>query len=263
MLSSFKIKWLRPALRLAAVAVLASAPSARGDEALLAIAANFTEAAVALARDFETASGHRLELAAGSTGKLYAQIVNGAPFDAFLAADRARPELLEANGLGIAGSRFTYASGRLVLWRPNSPTTAPATLDATDATALLENVNRLAVANPDLAPYGAAAFEVLDYLALTEALRSRIVRGENVAQAYAMVASGAAEAGLVALSHVMSRDEATHWWEIPRTWHTPIRQDAILLQRGRDNDAAVDFLDFLRTDAARRKIAGMGFDVDS
>jgi molybdate transport system substrate-binding protein len=263
MLSSSLIKCLRPTLRLAAVAALVWTQSARADEALLAVAANFTEAVVTLANDFQAVSGHRLELAAGSTGKLYAQIINGAPFDAFLAADQARPTLLETSGLGVAESRFTYASGRLVVWRPDAPATLPATLDAPEATALLENVNRLAVANPDLAPYGAAAFEVLDYLALTEALRSRIVRGENVAQAYAMVASGAAEAGLVALSHVMSRDDATHWWEIPRTWHTPIRQDAILLQRGRDNNAAVDFLDFLRTDAARRKIAGMGFDVDS
>jgi molybdate transport system substrate-binding protein len=251
----------RPLFSLISVLILSLSSMARADSALVAVSANFVPAVVELAREFEADSGHDLQLAAGSTGKLYAQIVNGAPFDVFLAADQARPARLETEGRIVPGSRFTYALGRLVIWIPERITDDE---DPQQAIARLANVRRLALANPELAPYGAAAMEVLQRFDLVSELDGRIVRGENVAQAYAMVASGAADAGLIALSHVLTGnpagEAATHWLAIPADWHAPIRQDAVLLEHGRGNAAAAAFLAFLKRDSSRVRLQSLGFD---
>ncbi len=213
-----------------------------------------------LQADFEQASDHTLDFVAGSTGKLYAQIINGAPFDVLLAADQERPRRLEDAGLAVRGSRQTYAAGRLVLWSPD-----PQRLQGDGATVLRTGDFRsLAIANPRLAPYGGAAVETLQALNVYADVRDCIVMGENVGQAYAMVASGNAELGLVALSSVESRGEArsgSHWI-VPPGPYAPIRQDGILLARGSNNPAARAFLQFLRSPPARELIERFGYGVD-
>ena len=247
-----------PVLRLLPALALATAGAFAG-EVTVAVAANAAEAIETLAAEFEQDSGHRVTVTVGSTGKLYAQILHGAPYDLFLAADQERPRLLVEQGLAAADSRTTYAVGRLVLWRP-----APEAF--TDAAAVLREgaFRRLAIANPDLAPYGAAARDTLRELGLWEGLRSKIVVGENVGQAFAMAASGNAELGFVALSSVLSArtTQPGSRWEVPPHFHAPIRQDAVLLDRARDNPAAHDFLRFLGSPRARESIASFGYLVE-
>lgn len=227
------------------------------DEALVAAAANFAEALTEVERAFEAAHPHRLRIAVGSTGKLYAQILHGAPFDVLLAADRERPALLERAGLAVPGSRRTYAIGRLTLWSAD-----PERVQG-DIPELLTagSFRRLAMANPDLAPYGAAAREVLTGFGLYAALDKKIVTAENIGQTYAMVATGNAEIGFVAASGVRSTGEGSRW-DVPADLHAPIRQDAVLLSRAENNIAALAFLDFLRTDRVRAIISGYGYGVD-
>lgn len=251
-------RWITPAC-VGLLAVLSSAPvSAR--ETLVAVAANFSEPAAALEERFEADSGDTLTLVIGSTGKLYAQIVNGAPFDAFLAADSERPLLLEEAGRAVAGSRFTYALGRLALWSPDPNRVA------TDGAATLgEGTFRLlAIANPRLAPYGSAAVQTLETLGLSAALRGKLVMGENVGQAYAMVATGNAELGFVAVSQVLGLPSgaAGSRWDVPADMHPPIRQDAALLARGADKGVAAEFLRFLHSAEARRIIRGFGYGTE-
>ncbi len=220
----------------------------------MAVAANAAEAVEALAADFEQQSGHRVTISVGSTGKLYAQILHGAPFDLFLSADQERPRLLMEQGLAVEGSSRTYAVGQLVLWSPD-PTAA------INADALRNSrFRRLAIANPDLAPYGAAARDTLRELGLWEIHRSKTVVGENVGQSFAMVASGNAEFGFVALSSVLSRGGS--YWEVPPDMHKPIRQDAVLLERAEAKPAARDFHRFLGSLGARNVIESFGFVVD-
>lgn len=233
---------------------------AQAEEALVAVAANFAEAALRLERRFEESSGDSVILVTGSTGKLYAQIVNGAPFDAFLAADRLRPELLEHAGWAVAGSRFTYAVGRLTLWSSD-----PVRVEGDGAQVLAAgNFRALAIANPRLAPYGAAAVEVVAALGLTEQLQARLVVGENVGQAYSMVATGNAELGFVALSQVLDRNpaEAGSRWDVPTELYAPIRQDAVLLNRAVSNHAAAGFLGFLKGPEARRIMLSSGYAME-
>jgi len=229
-------------------------PSSIAAQALVATATNFTNAAEYLSAAFEASSEHRILITSGSTGKLYAQIMRGAPFDILLAADQRRPELLEQGGGAIAGSRFTYAIGRLVLWAPRA-----GTVGEERGMGALREARRLAMANPDLAPYGAAAMEALIRAGLEEVLRARIVMGENVAQAYAMVASGNADMGLVALSLIKNRVNSDNWWLLSPTLYDPIRQDAVLLTHGEINPAALAFLDYLKTAEARALIERLGF----
>lgn len=229
----------------------------RADEALVGVATNFAEVMEQLEARFEQHSGHDLTVVAGSTGKLYAQITNGAPFDVFLAADRERPRLLEERGLAVDGTRLTYAVGRLVLWSPE------ATRISADGADTLRNgdFRRLAMANPALAPYGAAARQTLEALGLYERLGDRLVLGENIGQAFAMVATANAELGFVALSYVTSaRNEIPgSRWDVPQEYYTPIRQDAVLLERGTGNDAAAALLRWLREDEARAIIERFGY----
>jgi molybdate transport system substrate-binding protein len=226
--------------------------SAIAGEAHIAVAANFALPARHLAQAFGQASGHKLMLASGSTGKFYAQVKSGAPFDVLLSADEETPRRLEAEKLSVPGSRFTYAVGRLVLW-------APKTKSAKEAEATLANqeFKRLAIANPRLAPYGAAARQTLENLGLWESLNSRLVQGENIAQAFQFVASGNAEAGFVALSQI---DRSAPHWLVPERLHAPLRQDAVLLARGADNAAARGFLEYLKTAPARERIRSYGYE---
>lgn len=235
------------------LAALSNGPAAAAT-AQVAVASNFAETAERLAVMFETETGDQVTIIRGSTGKLYAQAVSGAPFDALLAADKARPERLENEGHGLAGTRFTYAIGRLVLWQPSADTLE-------DGRKLLaqKDWRRLAIANPELAPYGLAARQALDYLGLWDSLDGRLVVGENIAQAWLFTASGNVDLGLVARAQTVARpDMAVAAWSVPANWHEPIIQQAIQL---RVSATAAAFLDYLRSEAAREHIKRAGYDL--
>ena len=238
-----------------AAAFSLAAVSASAAEVTVAVAANFTSTMKTLAAKFEAKTGNKVVVSFGSTGKLYTQIVNGAPYDVFLSADTARPQLLEQNGKAVVGSRFTYALGRLVLWSAK-----PGVVD-TEGTILNDgDFEHIAIANPKTAPYGAAAMEVMNGLGVYDTIKSRIVEGDNIAQTYQFVATGNALIGFVALSEVEAKKTGS-WWEVPQGYYTPIRQDAILLKRAAHNAAAKRFMAFLRSGAAQAIIAGSGYGV--
>ncbi len=222
-----------------------------------AVAANFLLPLQSIAPAFEQETGHRLRIVSGSTGKLYAQIKQAAPYDVFLAADARRPQLLVQEGQAVSGSRFTYAVGRLVLW------SADASLVSGGAERTLKNAafRHLAIANPKTAPYGRAAQEALAKLGLWETLRPRLVRGENIGQTFQFVVSGNAELGFVSLSQVHSGKfaNAGSRWAVPPDWHAPLLQDAVLLARAEDNPAAQALLRFLKSPAAKKRIAAFGY----
>lgn len=224
----------------------------RAEEVQVAAAANFAVAAQEIGALFATATGHTARFSFGSSGQLYAQIVQGAPFDVFLAADRRYPQRLVNAGHAVAGSGFTYAAGRLVLF------SAGAVRVDGRATLARGDFTRLAIANPQLAPYGAAAGEVLAALGLAERLRPKLVYGNNVAQTYQFVSTGAAELGFVALAQVIGHERGSRWL-VPRELHSAIAQDAVLLQRGAGNAAARAFLEFLRGPAAAGVKARYGY----
>lgn len=225
-------------------------------EVRVAVAANFASTLHVLAEGFRSETGHRLQISTGSTGKHYAQIHNGAAFDVFLAGDSARPARLEAEGVGVAGSRFTYAVGRLALWVPGESGLGPP--DEYLGTA---DFRRLAIANPRLAPYGLAAQQALQAWQLWDRMQPRLVRGENIAQAFQFVATGNASAGLVALSLLRAGQMPDGAFRlIPDSLHQPIRQDALLLRRG---EAAEAFLLYLRGDEATGVIRSAGYRVEA
>ncbi|MDY6814811.1 MAG: molybdate ABC transporter substrate-binding protein [Pseudomonadota bacterium] len=233
------------------------AASTSAETLTAAVAANFTGTMQKLMPLFEQQTGHQVRASYGSTGKLYAQIRQGAPFDVFLAADRHRPELLEQQELGVAGSRFTYARGRLALWSRS--------LDAfNDPEAYLAASTgpRLAIGNPRTAPYGVAAMEVLDALGLKSTVRHRLVRGDSIAQTFQFVATGNAEAGFVALAQLRARDgESGASWVVPTSLHQPIDQQAILLARSKHPETARAWLEFLGSNEARAIIEKDGYDT--
>lgn len=221
-----------------------------------AVASNFTDAIRKIATRFEQETGNHVELIFGSTGKHYAQIRNGAPFDVFFAADVRRPRLLDEEGIAVPGSRFTYAVGRIVLWSPRSGYVAGQSKVLRSGT-----FRHIAIANPRLAPYGVAAQQLLQSLGLWTDLQPRIVRGENIGQTYQFVSSGSAELGFVALSQVKRPGEPIKgsYWMAPPKLYSPIEQQAVLLKHGRDNAAARAFLNFVRSPQARRIIEGFGY----
>ncbi|MEX2643332.1 MAG: molybdate ABC transporter substrate-binding protein [Acetobacterales bacterium] len=233
-----------PRSLLALVACLVLAAPAQAGEARVAVAANFTDAAREIGALFTKTTGHDIRLSFGATGQLYTQIALVAPFDAFLAADRAGPEKAVTEGLAVAGSRFTYATGRIVLFsRDAGLVKGPETLTSV-------NIARIAIANPVTAPYGKAAIEAMTALGVFDTLRGKIVQGTNIAQTYQFVHTGNAPLGFVALSQVV-RYEGGSRWPVPEDLHAPIAQDAVLLKGGRDNPAARAFLDFIKGLQAR------------
>ncbi len=219
----------------------------------VAVAANFMEAHEELVRRYELTTEVRVVASTGSTGQLYAQIRNGAPFEILLAADALRPRLLEEAGLGVTGNRFTYASGRLALYGPALDSVRSFGADLETA-----GFTNLAIANPRTAPYGEAAQAVLHHLGLDPELGSRVVRGENVSQALQFVQSGSAELGFVALSQVIG-EPARSYWLVPAEYHDPLVQDALLLRIAEENPFARDYLAFLRSDEAERVMASFGY----
>jgi len=224
-----------------------SSSCAKADSIRVAVASNFSLAAKSLVDEFEASSGHTAKLLIGSTGKQFAQIQNGLAVDVFLAADHLRPELLETQGRGVAGTRFTFAIGRLVLWSANNK--------VSQSTLKELRGQRIAIANPKLAPYGLAAQQTMHSLGLSPARESDLVRGENVAQAYQFARTKNTPYAFVALSQVKGRDG--HYWLVPTTLHQKIDQQAILLK---DSKAGRSFLKFLRSDVALKLMRHHGYD---
>lgn len=245
----------RVALGLAATTLLAGAGRALAESATIAVAANFLAPLEALEPLFEEATGHELVLVAGSTGQLYAQIVNAAPFDVLLSADAEHVERLVADGLAEAPTRSTYAVGRLALWTRDGERFAPLGVE----TLRRSDYRWLAIANPELAPYGLAAQQTLTKLGLWDSLKARIVRGQSIAQTFAMAETRNADLALVAFSQALSYQGVADYFEIPSELHAPLRQDAVLLTRARDNAAARAFVEWLRSPPAAEVIASFGY----
>lgn len=230
--------------------------AAQAGEVQVAVAANFAVPMARIAEAFTAASGHGVKLSAGATGKFYAQIVAGAPFEVLLAADDQTPKRLANEGHAVAASRFTYAVGRLVLW-----SATPGFVDEQGAVLGSARFAHLAIANPKLAPYGRAAMEVLRARGLAEVLAPKLVTGESIAQTFQFVATGNAELGFVALSQVQQpgRAAAGSMWRVPAQLHAPILQDAVLLKPGERNPAAVALLAYLKSPPARQLIRAFGY----
>lgn len=247
--------FVRAARYAAALAMLPVGVGAcRAAEVRVAVAANFTEAAQAIGKIFARDTGHHLLFSFGSTGQLATQISQAAPFDAFLAADQARPRAAVEQGLAIPGSDFTYALGKLALYSATTGLTlGPQTLkDGQFA--------KLAIANPVTAPYGAAAIAVLKQLGLEAKLAGKLVRGNNVAQTFQFVTTGNADLGFVALAQIARRKEGSRWI-VPQSQYQPIAQDAVLLKRGAANPAAKAFLTFLRGETGQKLITSFGYGI--
>lgn len=232
------------------------AGAAHGADVQVAVAANFATPMQKIAAAFERDSGHRAIVSIGSTGKFYTQIRQGAPFEVLLAADDETPRQLENEGLAIKDSRFTYAKGTLVLWSLKT-----GAVDAQGEVLRTGTFERLAIADPKLAPYGRAAQETLERMNLWNSLKPRLVQGESAGQAYQYVASGNATLGFVALSQVMQdgRIHSGSAWIVPDHLHQPILQDAALLSKGRGNPAAQALLTYLRSDKIVRLIQAYGY----
>ena len=245
-----------PVLLLTFLGLLAPG-AALADAVQVAIAANFTAPMKLIAADFEKETGHKSILSFGATGKFYAQITNGAPFEVFLSADDTTPAKLEKEGAAVSGSSFTYATGKLVLWS--------AKLGAVDLQGdVLEKgeFKTLAIAAPKLAPYGAAAVETLAKLGLTAAVGPKLVTGESIGQAFSFVATGNADLGFVALSQVYENGKikSGSGWIVPANLHSPIRQNAVLLAKGKNSQAATALLAFLKTEKAKKVIRSFGYE---
>ncbi len=255
----------KPAAVVPATATPATAPAANKPKpppppplARLAVASNFADAARQLGRAYSKQTGHRIEVSAASTGKLYAQIHNGAPFDVLLSADAATPRRLADEGMADSNTVYDYAIGRLVLWSRDRDA-------VTDGEALLRkgHIERLAIANPALAPYGEAARETLNYVRRWAELEPKLVLGENVGQATQFVISGAAPLGLLPRSLVLQagkQGKPGSGWDVPASWHSPIVQSAVLLEHGDKNPAARGFMKYLQSPAAQKQIHALGYD---
>lgn len=230
----------------------------RAGQAHVAVAANFAAPLKAIATELEKATGHSLKITVGATGKLYAQIKNGAPFDVLLAADTHTPAQLEADGLAQAGSRFTYATGKLVLWSANA-----ATVDAQGEVLRTGNFRKLAFASPKVAPYGTAALQVMGKLGLSAALAPKLVQGESIGQTFGFVFTGNAELGFVALSQVLEGGQlkSGSMWVVPQPLYQPIRQDAVVLHRGAPNPAAQALIALLKSPRIQALIRAYGYDL--
>jgi len=235
--------------------LLPSAQAEQAGQVRLAVAANFLATAKALAPLFEKQTGHELLISGASTGKLYAHIINGAPYDVLLSADKSHPQQLEAAGKVVEGSRFVYASGKIVLWSSVAKPIDEASLAEGDFA-------KLAIANPRIAPYGRAAQQALQNMGLWQTVKPKLVQGESIGQAFQFVATGNAQLGLVALSQVLNpanRYNRQHYWLVPESYYDPLQQEAALLEHGRDNAAAKQFLQFLRSETAGNIMHSYGY----
>lgn len=250
---------IRSRLLLVSLCLVLGAARAQAPPVHVAVAANFSAPMKRLAADFEQGSGHKLLLSFGATGKFVAQIRNGAPFDVLLAADTASVQQLTQEQWVVAGTPFSYATGRLMLWSAQ-----PGLVDAQAQVLHSPRFKHLAVAAPQLAPYGAAAMQTLSRLGLAEALTPKLVHGESIAQTYSFVASGNAELGFVAQSQVWKNGALTKGsgWLVPATLHDPLRQQAALLNRAANNPGARALLQFLKTDQAKAVIRSFGYETD-
>ncbi|WP_182085571.1 molybdate ABC transporter substrate-binding protein [Aureimonas sp. ME7] len=235
-------------------AVLAVLPgvAAQAASTQVAVAANFTDAAKDIAKAFQEKTGDEAVLSFSATGQFYTQITQGAPFEVFLAADDDRPTRAVKEGFGVEGTVFTYAIGQLVLFSQNADTVKG------EETLKANAFAKLAIANPESAPYGAAAIETLKALKLYDAIQPKIVQGTSIAQAYQFVQTGNAELGFVALGQVVNEKGGSRW-DVPQDLYTPIRQDAVLLKTGEGNAAAKAFVDFLKTPEALEIIRRYGY----
>ena len=241
---------------LSALLILLGSATAFADEVQLAVAANFTAPMKQIAADFEKDTGHKALMSFGATGKLYAQIINGAPFDVFLAADDETPAKLEREGGAVNGSRFTYAIGKLVLWSAQ-----PGLVDPQGDVLRKNQFTKIAIAAPKLAPYGAAAVETMTRLGLLAKLAPKLVSGESIGQTYGFISTGNAELGFVALSQVYEGGKLRSGsaWIVPESLHNAIRQDAVLLSKGKGNKAALSLMAFLKTEKAKDVIRSFGY----
>lgn len=232
--------------------------AAHADEVQVAVAANFTAPIQAIAADFEKDTGHKLVAAYGATGQFYTQIKNGAPFEVFLSADDTTPEKLEKEGDTIKGSRFTYAIGTLALWSAKE-----GYVDGKGEVLKKNEYQHLSIANPKAAPYGLAATQVLEKLKLTEATKAKIVEGQNITQAYQFVSTGNAELGFVALSQIYKDGKVTSGsaWIVPANMHDPIKQDAVILNKGKGSAAAKALVDYLKGPKAAAVIKSYGYQL--
>jgi molybdate transport system substrate-binding protein len=238
-------------------AALLPAVPAYADQVQAAVAANFIPPFREIAEAFEKTTGHQVQTSAGSSGKFYAQIKNGAPFEVFFSADDERPKRLEEEGFGVQGQRFTYAVGRLVLWSPD-----PKLVYGED-TLRKGEFKHLAMANPKTAPYGAAAMQAMQKLGVWERLQRRLVQGENLGQTSGFIESGNAELGFLALSQVMDaklKGKGSRW-DVPTSLHDPIRQDALLLTNGQRSVAAKALMEFMHGAQAQNIIQRYGYDL--
>ncbi|PTS94686.1 molybdate ABC transporter substrate-binding protein [Pseudomonas sp. HMWF006] len=230
----------------------------QADEVQVAVAANFTAPIQAIAADFEKDTGHKLVAAYGATGQFYTQIKNGAPFEVFLSADDTTAEKLEKEGDSVKGSRFTYAIGTLALWSAKE-----GYVDAKGDVLKKNEYQHLSIANPKAAPYGLAATQVLEKLKLTEATKGKIVEGQNITQAYQFVSTGNAELGFVALSQIYKDGKVSSGsaWIVPASLHDPIKQDAVILNKGKDSAAAKALVEYLKGPKAAAVIKSYGYQL--
>ena len=243
---------------LATLLTLFTLGSAHADEVQVAVAANFTAPIQAIAADFKKDTGHTLVAAYGATGQFYAQIKNGAPFEVFLSADDSTPQKLESEGDTVKGSRFTYAVGTLALWSAKE-----GYVDAKGDVLQKNQYQHLSIANPKAAPYGLAATQVLAKLGLTDQVKSKLVEGQNITQAYQFVSTGNAELGFVALSQIYKDGKVSSGsaWIVPGQMHDPIKQDAVILNKGKDNPAAKALVDYLKGPKAAAVIKSYGYQL--
>ncbi|MDI2142508.1 MULTISPECIES: molybdate ABC transporter substrate-binding protein [unclassified Pseudomonas] len=243
---------------LASLLAVFAVGAVQADEVQVAVAANFTGPIQAIAADFEKDTGHKLVAAYGATGQFYTQIKNGAPFEVFLSADDTTPEKLEKEGDAVKGSRFTYAIGTLALWSAKE-----GYVDAKGDALKKNEYQHLSIANPKTAPYGLAATQVLEKLKLTDATKAKIVEGQNITQAYQFVSTGNAELGFVALSQIYKDGKVSSGsaWIVPASMHDPIKQDAVILNKGKDNAAAKALVDYLKGPKAAAVIKSYGYQL--
>ena len=230
--------------------------SAEAKSVHVAVAANFSKTMESLVTEFEKTSDYQIALSYGSSGKFYAQIKQGAPYELFFSADQVKPDALQKDGLVMAGSRFTYAIGRLAVWSAR-----PDFANKIETRLKQGAFNKLAIANPKLAPYGAAALQVLRNLELIESSQTKWVRGENIAQTYQFVSTGNADLGFVALSQLIGTNkvEQGSYWVVPETMHHAIKQDVVLLMRAAQSQGAAAFLAFMHTKMAQNIMAQFGY----